>query len=110
MEGGYKQDTNSYSPFPFQKNKYQQPQEYCHTYRSLHLLQADIFNYFSHHLITIPPLHWRRLCQKNNSKCLGTYIIEKNQPTEEEYLSEYTVALLVYLCRKYRFDGYLINF
>lgn len=26
------------------------------------------------------------------------------------YLTDYTVKMLVYLCRKYRFDGYLINF
>lgn len=77
MEGGYKQDMNKNHPFPQDQNKYNMGQDFKHTYRCLHLAQTEIFNYFSHHLITIPPKHWRRQCRAAKTKCLGTFIVEK---------------------------------
>lgn len=80
-----------------------------HTYRCLNLWNTQIFNYFSHHLITVPPQHWRRICSHHQVKCLGTFIIESKTPSDQVYLTKQTAHYLVYLCRKFRFDGYLIN-
>lgn len=82
MQGGYNQDINLYNPYPTTQHAHTQPQTnlniLSNKYRSLHIPQTEIFNYFSHYLITIPPLHWRRLCRRNGTKCLGTYIVEGN--------------------------------
>lgn len=110
MAGGYNQDINRHHPYPQEKSNYLANKAHEHTYRSLHLAQASIFNYFSHQLISVPPKHWRRLCRASKTKCLGTYIVEKDTPGEEEYLSDQAIKVLVYLARLYKFDGYLINF
>ena len=69
MMGGYIQDTNTNDP-----NQYNSLQN---SYRCLNLTHTSIFNYFSHHLISIPPQHWRRLCSNYGTKCLGTFIVER---------------------------------
>ena len=101
MMGGYKQDTNPNTPNQFVSLK--------NTYRCQNLSQTYIFNYFSHHLISIPPLHWRRLCHYSKTKCLGTFIVESRNPPDSDYLTKNFASFLVYLCRKFHFDGYLIN-
>lgn len=39
----------------------------------------DIFIYFSHHFVTIPPPGWIKIAHKNNVKILGIYINENIQ-------------------------------
>jgi hypothetical protein len=75
----------------------------------LHLEQTQIFNYFSHHNISIPPKHWRKLCKKYYSKCIGTFIVESEDLKEEVYMSQEYAYLLVYAAKKCKFDGFLIN-
>lgn len=69
MKGGYIEDTN------FDCNTVENNKNENLEYRSLHLEQAEIFNYFSHYNITIPPLHWRLACRNASTKCLGTFIL-----------------------------------
>lgn len=71
MKGGYKEDIffdHNIVPNELIENQ---------AYRSLHLEQSEIFNYFSHHNITVPPKHWRLLCKKYHTQCLGTFITER---------------------------------
>ena len=71
MKGGYAEDTHFLNNTP-PASTYAHP----NAYRALHLEQAEVFNYFSHHSITIPPTHWRLACQRHRAKCLGTFIVE----------------------------------
>jgi len=70
MKGGYLDDTY------FSNNVMPASKVTNHSYRLLHIDQTEIFNYFSHHNITIPTKHWRMLCKKYQTKCIGTFIIE----------------------------------
>ena len=107
MKGGYIEDIHPNTPFPHPKTI---NSDQFNSYRCLHLPQAKIFNYFSHHLITVPPKSWRDACRKTNTLCLGTFITENpHEPAEHIYLSTHTADILIYLARRYRFDGYLIN-
>ena len=36
----------------------------------------DIFCYFSHHRVTVPPACWIEACHRNGVPCLGTLITE----------------------------------
>ncbi|XP_018570919.1 cytosolic endo-beta-N-acetylglucosaminidase [Anoplophora glabripennis] len=78
--------------------------------------QIDIFVYFSHHLITIPPLCWINVGHRNGVKVLGTLITEfdqgakicdkifKNVQTMQQFANS-----LVKLSSIFGFDGWLLN-
>lgn len=78
-------------------------------YRPLHLEQAGVFNYFSHHNITVPPAQWRALCKQYGVPCLGTFITEREDYSDNMLISKELALLLVGVARKCGFDGYLIN-
>ena len=78
-------------------------------YRAIHLEQAEIFNYFSHHSISVPPKHWRILCKKYGTQCLGTFITENENYSENMLTSKEFALFLVAVAKKCNFDGYLIN-
>lgn len=76
----------------------------------------DIFVYFSHHLVTIPPIGWIQLAHSNNVKILGTLITEFNEGklicekifrTNDSWRN--FADALVNICLTYKFDGYLLN-
>ncbi|KAJ2960243.1 hypothetical protein NQZ79_g4372 [Umbelopsis isabellina] len=117
MANGYKEDEN------VQGNNYETIWS-CQTWQFV-----DIFVYFSHHRITIPPVNFTNACHRNGVLSLGTFIVEwvEGIPELENFLlgpSSYTVDgdspeedlwsphyadILVDLADQYKFDGWLIN-
>ncbi|NXR15418.1 ENASE acetylglucosaminidase, partial [Semnornis frantzii] len=82
-----------------------------------HWRYIDIFVYFSHHTVTIPPVCWTNAAHKNGVPVLGTFITEW---TDGEKLCEAFLAggeeayravseQLARIAQHYRFDGWLIN-
>lgn len=77
--------------------------------------KIDLFVYFSHRLISVPPFVWRVAAHRNDCPILATFIVEGN--SGQQILSRLldganfsqTINKLVDLCHYYQFDGYLIN-
>ncbi|XP_059666789.1 cytosolic endo-beta-N-acetylglucosaminidase 1-like [Cornus florida] len=105
MKGGYTDD-----------DKWVQGGTYADAYAIWHWYLMDVFVYFSHSLVTLPPPCWTNAAHKHGVKVLGTFITEwaegrvianKLLSTREsaqmyaERLTELAVAL--------GFDGWLIN-
>ncbi|KFU85921.1 Cytosolic endo-beta-N-acetylglucosaminidase, partial [Chaetura pelagica] len=105
MRGGYLEDrfiqgTTTRNPYVFYHWRY-----------------IDIFVYFSHHTVTIPPVCWTNAAHRNGVAVLGTFITEW---TDGEKLCEAFRAggeeaygavsrQLARIAQHYRFDGWLIN-
>ncbi|XP_074040961.1 cytosolic endo-beta-N-acetylglucosaminidase isoform X2 [Leptinotarsa decemlineata] len=79
--------------------------------------QIDIFVYFSHHFITIPPLCWINAAHKNGVKVLGTLITEfdtgnkicdLNIFKDTETMISFAKSLAA-LTKIFGFDGWLLN-
>lgn len=78
--------------------------------------QIDIFVYFSHHFITVPPLSWINAAHSNGVKIFGTLITEfddgaklcetvfKTRDSTEEFAKK-----LVHVTRMFKLDGWLLN-
>lgn len=91
-----------------------------HTENSFHLFpflnDIDIFCYFSHNLVTIPPSEWISHAHREGIKCIGTVITEWEQGKEicaklfesKECTIRYA-NLLVDIAEYYGIDGWLIN-
>ncbi|XP_059684389.1 cytosolic endo-beta-N-acetylglucosaminidase [Gavia stellata] len=82
-----------------------------------HWRYIDIFVYFSHHIVTIPPVCWTNAAHRNGVPVLGTFITEW---TDGEKLCEAFLASgeeayravseqLARIAQHYRFDGWLVN-
>ncbi|KAG2172752.1 hypothetical protein INT43_000099 [Umbelopsis isabellina] len=117
MANGYKEDEN------VQGNNHETIWS-CQTWQFV-----DIFVYFTHHRISIPPVNFTNACHRNGVLSLGTFIVEwvEGIPELENFLlgpSSYTVEgdspeedlwsphyadILVDLADQYKFDGWLIN-
>ncbi|CEP18142.1 hypothetical protein [Parasitella parasitica] len=116
MAGGYKEDKN------IQGNDYQD------IYYVQHWHLTDMFVYFSHERVSIPPVNWTNACHRNGVQCLGTFLVEgNNQMHEMEALlhgpptlassdndpmrlwSPFYADKLVAIAKHYGFDGWLIN-
>ena len=104
MKGGYKDD------------KYLNGTDNPYYYNFYNWAQIDIFIYFSHYLVTIPPTMWINSSHKNGIPVLGTFITEWEAGakkcrnlfgTEESAL--YTAQKLADVAECYGFDGWLIN-
>ncbi|XP_041473425.1 cytosolic endo-beta-N-acetylglucosaminidase-like [Lytechinus variegatus] len=85
-------------------------------YRFYHWQYIDIFIYFSHHFVTIPPPCWTDAAHKNGTLMLGTVITEWQDGKKrcaEMYGSEATYKRfadkLVEIAKYYNFEGWLIN-
>ena len=82
-------------------------------YRYLHWARSDIFVYFSHKSLSIPPVGWTECAHRNGTMCLGTFITEGEAGIEEnkhilqngEHFAMKLVEIMIY----HNFDGYLIN-
>ncbi|XP_037259106.1 cytosolic endo-beta-N-acetylglucosaminidase isoform X1 [Falco biarmicus] len=82
-----------------------------------HWRYIDVFIYFSHHTVTIPPVCWTNAAHRNGVTVLGTFITEW---TDGEKLCESFLAggeeayhavseQLARIAQHYRFDGWLVN-
>ncbi|EFJ50266.1 hypothetical protein VOLCADRAFT_58694, partial [Volvox carteri f. nagariensis] len=87
-------------------------------FRLWHWDQIDIFIYFSHHLITLPPPGWITAAHRNGVRVLGTFITEAwedgrsrcealigSSPAAARDTAERLVALAAF----HGFDGWLVN-
>lgn len=50
-----------------------------YSYRFNHWNSTDIFIYFSHHRLTIPPPSYTNIAHQNGVKSLGTFITEGDE-------------------------------
>lgn len=78
----------------------------------LHLV--ELFVYFSHRLVTIPPPTWINTCHRSGVKVLGTFIVEPGSAQVERILDEvdgsfWVATQLAQIAKAYGFDGWLIN-
>ncbi|XP_036944215.1 cytosolic endo-beta-N-acetylglucosaminidase [Acanthopagrus latus] len=85
-------------------------------YSFYHWQYIDIFNYFAHKLVTIPPAVWTNAAHKHGVVVLGTFITEWTDGAamceaflkdEESYRA--VADKLVQISHCYGFDGWLIN-
>ncbi|XP_022089339.1 cytosolic endo-beta-N-acetylglucosaminidase-like isoform X2 [Acanthaster planci] len=85
-------------------------------YRFYHWQYLDMFMYFSHYFVTVPPPGWTNAAHKNGVPMLGTVITEWTdgfQRCEQAFASEASYKALadklVAIAKYYKFDGWLIN-
>ena len=82
---------------------------------SCHYLQyVDVFVYFSHKLVCVPPPTWTNTMHRNGVKVLGTFIVEPQTPEIERMLAlddgGHNVAIqLASMAHTFGFDGWLLN-
>jgi len=88
----------------------------CDCYVIYHWQLIDIFVYFSHYFVTIPPPCWTNSAHTHGVPVLGTLITESNEGVarcskflEDEASVETMVNQLVDIAEYYRFDGWLLN-
>ena len=88
----------------------------CEPYVFTHWSKIDIFVYFSHHFITIPPIGWIQAAHKNGVQILGTVITEfdAGEKIWSEILAQPENQLkfvqnLTEISKIVGFDGWLLN-
>lgn len=104
MKGGYLED------------RYVEGSESHDEYRFFHWAGIDIFVYFSHYLVTVPPLAWINSGHLHGVPVLGTLITEWDEGkavwlevlSDENKLTLFS-SKLAEICYHYQFDGYLLN-
>ncbi|KAF7247448.1 Cytosolic endo-beta-N-acetylglucosaminidase [Varanus komodoensis] len=83
-----------------------------------HWHYIDLFIYFSHHTVTIPPVVWTNAAHRNGVLMLGTFITEWTDggkmceaflAGEDEEAYQAVAAQLAAIAQFYRFDGWLVN-
>ena len=72
---------------------------------------VDIFIYFSHNFITIPPVVWVDSSHLHHTKILGTLITEWNEELTIEMLkkSKMVIEKLVLIANLFKLDGWFLN-
>nr|XP_043631367.1 cytosolic endo-beta-N-acetylglucosaminidase 1 [Erigeron canadensis] len=105
MEGGYTND-----------DKWIQGGNNADAYSIWHWYLIDVFIYFSHNLVTLPPPSWVNTAHLHGVKVLGTFIVEwaEGKLIAEQFLETTTIAemyaeRLSELAVALGFDGWLIN-
>ncbi|XP_054391803.2 cytosolic endo-beta-N-acetylglucosaminidase isoform X8 [Pongo abelii] len=86
-------------------------------YAFYHWQCIDVFVYFSHHTVTIPPVGWTNAAHRHGVCVLGTFITEWNEGGRlcEAFLAgdersyQAVADRLVQIAQFFRFDGWLIN-
>lgn len=86
----------------------------CDMYTCNYLQYIDLFIYFSHKLVCIPPPTWTNSMHRNGVRILGTFILEPQTPHVEQLLrqvdGEFVIARrLAILASVFGFDGWLLN-
>ncbi|KAF8426601.1 glycosyl hydrolase family 85-domain-containing protein [Tirmania nivea] len=89
-------------------------------YTCEYLQYIDIFVYFSHKRVVVPPASWTNLMHKNGVKILGTFLVEHApgplelrkifEAGEDGLDASFYADQLVSLAKTYGFDGWLLNF
>ena len=104
MKGGYLED------------RFVQGVNTTNCYRFYYWGNVDVFVYFSHYFVTIPPPGWTNAGHSNGVPVLGTFITEWDSGKEicegfleTESVRHRLVRKLVRIANYYRFDGWLIN-
>ncbi|CAM9718483.1 unnamed protein product, partial [Heterosigma akashiwo] len=89
---------------------------YDTAYRVFDWSIVDIFVYFGHTLLTIPPAGWVDVGHLNGVKVLGTFITEWDEGAEtckaifaSEVTAEKTAWQMANIAQDFGFDGWLIN-
>ncbi|CAK5106010.1 unnamed protein product [Meloidogyne enterolobii] len=76
-------------------------------YSFFHWWYIDIFVYFSHHFVTVPPDVWILAAHQHGVLILGTFIIESvvlfNQCFSDDLITDKIVSFLVGLCKNMNF-------
>ncbi|GFY68600.1 cytosolic endo-beta-N-acetylglucosaminidase [Trichonephila inaurata madagascariensis] len=82
----------------------------------VHWSAVDIFTYFSHHLVSVPPCSWISAAHRNGVQALGTFITEWDEGVEvfeqifTDKASVHQLCMqLIHIAIFYEFDGWLIN-
>ncbi|GIL62379.1 hypothetical protein Vafri_16601, partial [Volvox africanus] len=86
-------------------------------FRLWHWDQIDVFIYFSHHLVTLPPPGWISAAHRNGVRVLGTFITEAWEDGRlrcEALLASpaaarHTADILTSLAAYHGFEGWLVN-
>lgn len=86
------------------------------SYHFYHWSIVDIFIYFSHYFITIPPFGWINAAHKHGVKILGTVITENGGGKQiwdevlktRENIIKFADAL-IQIAQFYKFEGWLLN-
>ncbi|XP_053156280.1 cytosolic endo-beta-N-acetylglucosaminidase isoform X2 [Hemicordylus capensis] len=105
MKGGYLED------------RFIQGAAVCDQYVFYHWHYIDIFVYFSHHTVTIPPVVWTNAAHRNGVLMLGTFITEWTDGEKmceaflagEEEAYHAVAEQLAAIAQFYHFDGWLVN-
>ncbi|GJQ08913.1 hypothetical protein GpartN1_g704.t1 [Galdieria partita] len=78
---------------------------------------VDIFVYFSHHRVTIPPVCWVESAHRHGTLVLGTFIVEWEEACRELVLAvmeesqrNRVARQLVHIAKTFGFEGWLFNF
>ncbi|KAJ4828328.1 hypothetical protein Tsubulata_046325 [Turnera subulata] len=86
-------------------------------YAIWHWYLIDVFVYFSHYLVTLPPPCWTNTAHRHGVKVLGTFITEGdvgrticNKLLSTKESADMYADLLVELAVALGFDGWLLNF
>jgi endo-beta-N-acetylglucosaminidase D len=102
MMGGYTEDSRCLGIDRF------------NAYSFRHWRLIDLFVYFSHHLVTIPPISWILCAHNHQVPILGTLITEWDQgkAINKQLLQKpiFFARQLDLLRKYYGFDGWLLNF
>lgn len=76
----------------------------------------DLFVYFGHHLVCIPPVGWIAAGHRNGTRVLGAFVTEGDQGAilsaqvfQNQASAEACAHKLAKIAAHYGFDGYLVN-
>ena len=85
-------------------------------YAFIHWPKIDIFVYFSHHFLTIPPIGWIEASHKNGVSILGTIITEVDEGAKicnaifsSSENTKFFIKQCVEIALHVGFDGWLLN-
>jgi hypothetical protein len=83
-------------------------------YSFLHWHATDIFVYFSHYRVSVPPASWTHAAHGHGVRILGTFITEWSEGAADSQLllrdPELGARKLAEVAATQGFDGYLLNF
>jgi len=111
MAGGYHEDRHSQGSL-----------SKSHVYNFYYWQYIDIFIYFSHHRVTIPPPGWIEAAHTNGVKILATFITEwepgrienlvlmEDCCVEADFSKMSFADKLIDIAKFYKFDGWFFNF